>query len=43
LLIAYFGSLVNSLLPVALWALLTLLIGLPWTIWLFIPFYQRKD
>jgi hypothetical protein len=41
--IAYFGSMVSSLLPVALWALSTLLIGLPWTIWLFIPFYQRKD
>jgi hypothetical protein len=40
--IAYFGSMVNSLLPVVLWALSTVLIGLPWTIWLFIPFYWRK-
>jgi hypothetical protein len=40
--IAYFGSMVNSLLPVVLWALSTLLIGLPWTICLFIPFYRGK-
>jgi Na+-driven multidrug efflux pump len=39
---AYFGSMVNALLPVVLWALSTVLIGLPWAMWLFIPFYRRK-
>lgn len=38
---AYFGSSVSTLLTMSLYAALTLLVGLSWTIALFLPYYQR--
>jgi hypothetical protein len=38
----YFGSQVSSLLPVVLYASISVLVGLPWTIRLFIPYFRIR-
>ena len=42
LLAAYFGSQVGVRLTVALYASITALVGLPWTIHLFLPYFRRE-
>lgn len=42
LLAAYFGSRESVLLTVALYAAVTILVGLPWTIRLFLPYFRRR-
>ncbi|HWH83117.1 MAG TPA: hypothetical protein VNU71_12865 [Burkholderiaceae bacterium] len=38
---AYFGSQVSSLTVIGLYALTTVVVGLPWTVHLFLPFFRR--
>jgi hypothetical protein len=39
----YFGSRVNSLLPVVLYAILTVAVGLPWTVRLFLGYFRAVE
>lgn len=39
----FFGSRVNSLLPVVLYAILTVVVGLPWTVRLFLGYFRAVE